>query len=295
MTATPTLEQLEPLEPPASVASPAAIDTYPLGRSDAETRRLILQHQIYSPLTRQFLTSAGIGRGMKVLDLGSGAGDVALLCADLVGPHGQVVGVDGNGAILDFARHRVRAAGWGNVEFVEGDVRDLDLAEDFDAVVGRWILMYIPEPAELLRTLTERLRPGGIIAFQESANLKAGVQTYPSTSLHDELRRWLAPPVDPPMPVFDMGLRLYRTFLDAGLVTPELRQETPIGGGPDWPGYALLAESMRSMLPFMEELGTVTAEEADVDSLEDRLRAEVLEQHAVQILPTVVGAWTAKR
>ena len=295
MTATPTLEPLEPLEPPASAASPAAIDTYPLGRSDAETRRLILQHQIYSPLTRQFLTSAGIGRGMKVLDLGSGAGDVALLCADLVGPHGQVVGVDGNGAILDFARHRVRAAGWGNVEFVEGDVRDLDLAEDFDAVVGAGSSCTSRSRPSSCARLTERLRPGGIIAFQESANLKAGVQTYPSTSLHDELRRWLAPPVDPPMPVFDMGLRLYRTYLDAGLAAPELRQETPIGGGPDWPGYAMLAESMRSMLPFMEALGTVTAEEADVDSLEDRLRAEVLEQHAVQILPTVVGAWAAKR
>ena len=110
MTATPTLEQLEP---PVSTASPAAIDTYPLGRTDAETRRLILQHQIYSPLTRQFFTSAGIGRGMKVLDLGSGAGDVALLCADLVGPHGQVVGVDGNGAILDFARRSRPCRGLG--------------------------------------------------------------------------------------------------------------------------------------------------------------------------------------
>ena len=83
------------------------VDAYPLGRSDAETRRLILQHQIYSPITRQFLTSAGITRGMKVLDLGSGAGDVAMLCADLVGPQGTVVGIDANASILDFARHRV--------------------------------------------------------------------------------------------------------------------------------------------------------------------------------------------
>ena len=83
------------------------VDAYPLGRSDAETRRLILQHQIYSPITRQFLTAAGITRGMKVLDLGSGAGDVAMLCADLVGPQGTVVGIDAVASILDFARHRV--------------------------------------------------------------------------------------------------------------------------------------------------------------------------------------------
>ena len=92
-------------------------DSYPLGRSAAETRRLILQHQIYGPLTRQFLVAAGITRGMKVLDLGSGAGEVALLLADLVGPQGQVVGIDANPDILDTARERVNAAGWTNVEF----------------------------------------------------------------------------------------------------------------------------------------------------------------------------------
>jgi SAM-dependent methyltransferase len=268
-----------------------SLDTYPLGRTDAETRRLILQHQIFSPITRQFLTTAGISRGMRVLDLGSGAGDVAMLCADLVGPQGRVVGIDGNRAILDFAHQRVRAAGWNNVEFIEGDIRDVELPREFDAVVGRWILMYIEEPADLLRHASKHVRPGGIVAFQESANLKAAAQTYPRTALHDDLQRWLTPPVDPPMPVYDMGLRLYRTFIEAGLDAPQLRQDTPIGGGPDWPGYAFVAESARSLLPFMEGLGTVTAAEADVDTLEDRLRAEVLEHNAVQILPTVIGAW----
>ncbi len=55
----------------------STVDLYALGRSEAETRRL-LQHKIYGPLTRRFFEAAGIGLGMKVLDLGSGAGDVAL-------------------------------------------------------------------------------------------------------------------------------------------------------------------------------------------------------------------------
>ena len=82
-------------------------DNYALGRSEAETGRLMLQHQIYSPITRQFLVTAGVTRGMTVLDLGSGAGDVALLLADLVGPNGRVVGVDGHDGILETARERV--------------------------------------------------------------------------------------------------------------------------------------------------------------------------------------------
>src|SRR5262245_45481192 len=97
-------------------------DTYVLGRTDAETRRLILQNQIYGPITRRFFQAAGIGLGMKVLDIGSGAGDVALLLAELVGPRGRVVGVEMNPAIVETARARVEAAGWGNVTFVVGDV-----------------------------------------------------------------------------------------------------------------------------------------------------------------------------
>ena len=151
-----------------------------LGRSAAETRRLILQHQIYGPITRQFLIAAGITRGMKVLDLGSGAGDVAMLLADLVGPQGRVVGIDVNGDILDTARPRVGAAGWTNVEFVIGDLEHLDVPTDFDAVVGRWILMYLAEPADLLRRVQAHVRPGGIIAFHESADLTAAVEAFPS-------------------------------------------------------------------------------------------------------------------
>ena len=89
----------------------------------------------------------------------------------------------------------------------------------------------------------------------------------------------------------NMGRRLYGSFLDAGLTAPQLRLEAPIGGGPDWPGYAYVAESVRSLLPMLEQRGLVTADEADVDTLADRLRDEVVERGGVQILPTVIGAW----
>ena len=74
------VEWMAPLATPA-VMNPAVMssaDTYVLGRGEAETRRLIFQHQIYGPITRRFLSAAGIGAGMKVLDVGSGAGDDAL-------------------------------------------------------------------------------------------------------------------------------------------------------------------------------------------------------------------------
>ena len=88
--------------------------TIHMGRSDEETQRLMEQSRLFEPITRRFLTSAGIGQGMRVLDIGCGAGDVSLIAAELVGPDGEVVGVDMNPEILDSARMRVRAAGFGN-------------------------------------------------------------------------------------------------------------------------------------------------------------------------------------
>src|SRR5262249_57928651 len=60
-----------------------SIDTYVLGRSEAETRRLILQHQIYGPITRRLFEAAGIGARMRGLDVGTPAGGVAPLVAGL--------------------------------------------------------------------------------------------------------------------------------------------------------------------------------------------------------------------
>ena len=51
--------------------------TYAVGRSEHETQRLQRQGQVYAPLTRRLLVDAGIGRGMRVLDVGCGAGDLA--------------------------------------------------------------------------------------------------------------------------------------------------------------------------------------------------------------------------
>ena len=66
---------------------------YPIGETDLQSRRLITQAQLYNPFTCAFFRAAGISSGMKVLELGSGIGDVSLVLADLVGPSGRVVGV----------------------------------------------------------------------------------------------------------------------------------------------------------------------------------------------------------
>ena len=140
---------------------------YALGNTEAEHERLIRQAKLLAPLTERFFRQAGIGPCQRVLDLGSGVGDVALLVARLVGPSGNVLGVERDTRSMARARTRVDEAGLNNVIFTQCDVRELPLDEPFDAVVGRFILQFLPDPVGALRLISQLVRPGGIVAFHE--------------------------------------------------------------------------------------------------------------------------------
>jgi cyclopropane fatty-acyl-phospholipid synthase-like methyltransferase len=67
---------------------------YVLGNSDSEHARLIRQGEALAPITERLFREAGISAGQRVLDVGSGVGDVALLVGKLVTSSGEVVGID---------------------------------------------------------------------------------------------------------------------------------------------------------------------------------------------------------
>ena len=133
--------------------------TYTMGRTQEETDRLIQQSGLYEDVTKRLLKEAGLCTGMKVLEIGSGAGDVAMTAAALVGGDGEVIGVDVNAEILETARARAQGAGLTNVRFLAGDVRTLELPNDFDALVGRLVLMYMADPADALKQLSHIFDP----------------------------------------------------------------------------------------------------------------------------------------
>jgi len=113
-------------------------DFYILGSSPLETKRLELQGARLEPVTRHLLQDLGLAEGMAVLDIGTGAGDVALLAASLVGPSGHVVGIDRDANILVRARERAQAAALERAVFETCSAGDAGRLGKFDLVVGRY-------------------------------------------------------------------------------------------------------------------------------------------------------------
>lgn len=108
-----------------------------LGSDDTEIVRLQTQAAFIAEPTTLLLQRGGIRPGMRVLDLGSGPGDVAFQVAEMVGPGGSVVGVEQDPAQIAVAMQRRDGLGFRNVDFRLGDARTFLDEEPFDAVVCR--------------------------------------------------------------------------------------------------------------------------------------------------------------
>jgi hypothetical protein len=111
-------------------------------------------------------------------------------------------------------------------------VLDLDLDIACDAIVGRYILLYLPDPAAALRRLAGMLRTGGVLIFHE-IDLTESRPTWPACPVWDDSYRLLTQVFRAGGAHPDFGRRLTRTFLDAGLPAPEVESVTPIGSRPD--------------------------------------------------------------
>lgn len=266
---------------------------YVLGHSDRELDRLSLQAKTFDPFTRQLLREAGITEGMRVLDVGSGSGDVAFVASQLVGPWGHVVGVDRAPEAVARANVRAQSRDLTNVTFVQGDPAELEFDQPFDAVIGRFVLMYYPSPLEALRRLSRHVRSEGVVAFQELDC--ANCRSLPSAPAYDGCAQLLTRTLQLTGARTQLGLELYPLYLAAGLAAPSMRTDAWVGGGPDAPTYAILAEAIHSLLPAIEEFGLETAEQIDVDGLASRLSNEAAASGGVTVSFALVGAWSRKR
>jgi SAM-dependent methyltransferase len=233
---------------------------YHLGNTDAEHERLIRQATRIAPVTERFFREAGVASGQRVLDIGAGVGDVAMLAAKIVGPSGEV--------IADYSPH-----------------------SSFDGVVGRYILQFLPDPAATLRSITPYVRPGGVVAFQEGSWI-------PFLALSAHLPLWsasvrLLQEAGARAGVkLEMGPALHAVFQRAGLPPPHMRLEMELGYDPDFTRW--VSDCVQSVLPQIVRLGLPYGALGDLDTLQERLQAEVASSNTVVPWIGLVEAWCRK-
>ena len=279
------------IRPPNSpiMSSPNPHSAYALGYSDAEQARLIRQAAQLAPLTERFFRDAGIGPGQRVLELGSGMGDVAMLVARIVGPDGKVLAVERDATSIKIARARADNSGFHNLVFSQSDIAHMQPHDRFDAAVGRFILQFVPDPVLILRSLTSLLRPGGIVAFHEP-------QWGPYIDLLTDLplSRACAIAARGAMRASgantEMGLSLHSVYREAGLPAPSMRMEMILGADL---GFATwICDLLFSLLPKARQNGIPLEALGDLETLSARVHAEVTHANAVVPWIPLVAAWS---
>jgi SAM-dependent methyltransferase len=129
-----------------------------------------MQWAVWGELTEEVLRRAGIGPGMHVLDIGCGAGDVAILAARLMGPSGRALGIDRSEAAVKRASQRAAAEGLSWSRFSLADVQAFDTDQRFDAIIGRLVLRHVADPARR-RSLDEHSAPSPCTTFLDNFRL----------------------------------------------------------------------------------------------------------------------------
>jgi SAM-dependent methyltransferase len=190
---------------------------------------------------------------------------------------------------VETARRRLASLGVTNARFAEAELVTFETDQKFDAIIGRLVLLYVPDPALVLRRLSRHLEPGGIVAFQEYDMLE--VSQAPPSELFMKSRQWIVDAFIAASAVPNMGSKLYTTFLRAGLPDPAMVATTPVVCGPTTTGYDYMVRVLRSLLPLIERHGLADVSEIDIDTLAARLRDDAVANERVGFLPRIVGAW----
>ncbi len=146
-----------------TVANHAGMKVRELAEEAIWRRYDATEARLTAPLSERMLDLAGVGPGMRVLDLASGRGEPAIRAARRVGEGGHVLGVDVSEPMLRMARER--AAGLSTLELRIGNAEALEgiSAASFDAATIRWGLMYMSSPIAALASARRALKAEGVL------------------------------------------------------------------------------------------------------------------------------------
>jgi SAM-dependent methyltransferase len=265
----------------------SATGPYVLATGQAAAYRLQLLHSLYGPGTRRVLLEAGLQPGMCVADVGCGVGMVTALLADLVGPAGEVVGIDASAGQLAEARERLNGDG-ANVLFALGSATDSGLPpESFDLVYCRFLLLHLPEPERALAEMRSLLKPNGILVCEDGDLTSAGSEPPSALEAFAKLFARLGPVrgVD-----YTLGRRLFHIVRAAGFPAPEVTFNQPVRArGED---KRMLELSMAEAGPAFVEAGLITADELEQTLAEMRRLGS--DGTVLAVMPRMAQVWARK-
>jgi ubiquinone/menaquinone biosynthesis C-methylase UbiE len=270
-----------------SSSIPDGTTNYALATGEAATHRLRVLHDVYGPGTRRLLRDAGLRRGMRVADIGCGPGMVTALLAEIVGPEGDVVGVDASGAQIAEARGRIKN-GAKNIRFVEASAVETGLPRGaFDLVYCRFLLIHLPKPERALAEMLALLKPNGILVCEDGDLTSAGSE--PPSALGSFSKLWgllgAQRGVD-----YTLGRRLYQMVFAAGFATPQIVFNQPVAV--EGENKRLLELSVAEAGPAFIEAGLITAQALDRTLAEMRRAND--DPSIVAVMPRMSQVWARK-
>jgi len=262
---------------------------YTLRFSEEEIGRLRRQGGRFAAATERVFKAARIGPGMRVLDVGCGAGDVAILAGNLVGPRGSVVAVDRDPRMLAITQQR-RPESSAHLETLQAEVLSIPLGREFDAVVGRFVMMYQPDTVAAVARLALHLKPGGRFAFVEP-DYSIPPMSRPSLPLWDRMSSLIAEGFRRTGTPIHLAFDLHRALAAAGCARPEAAVVDAFIHYAGNPYSANHMAVLRSLLPELERHDLATAADLDLDTLVERLDAEAAAVHGLGRGSIMFGVW----
>jgi SAM-dependent methyltransferase len=260
---------------------------YVLATGAKAANRLRILHNVYGPGARRVLVQAGIKRGMRVADLGCGVGMVTQLLAELVGPTGEVVGVDFSGAQIAQARELLPPE-LSNVSFIEASATNTGLArESFDLVYCRFLLIHLPEPELALREMHDLLKVNGILVCEDGDLTSAGSEPPSKLYAFSDLFGRLGPlwGVD-----YTLGRRLFQMVLAANFSRPEIAFNQPVEARGE--NKRLLELSVAEAGSAFLAAGLISSEELDQTLTE--MQRLVEDESVLAVMPRMSQVWARK-
>lgn len=186
-------------------------ETYILRTNEKARERLNLQHQLYAQSSINLLHEAGIGTGMKGLEIGCGSGAMTIELTKLVGENGQLFAID----LIDHVKKLTK--NYSNITFKVWDVTNLvNLGEQFDFIYCRMVLHHLENAHPVILQMTQCLRPGGVIICEEPTLFDTTFFSPPSPA-YEQFTQLARACFANSKRDFDIAYRLEQEFLSCGM------------------------------------------------------------------------------